>query len=150
MDRFAKVLDVLGGHDPCDGTDCGYMVSVPATALVRYRLCCQVSRQSCGEFPGSRTKGQVGHSWVDVGSLKCHACLLEKPVWSNFNVIPSFESCSSLLPHVYWLHIYSKRSFGTSTPGQIVQLYCLKGKGWVTVRGAWPPCVATGKQYKAC
>lgn len=150
MGRVAEVLDVLGGHDPCDGTDCGYMVSVPATVLVRHRLCRQVSRRFRGKFPGSRTGGQVGHGWVDMGSLTCHACLLEKPVWGYSNIIPSFQSCSSLLLRVYWLHTYSNQSFETSTPGQIVQLSCLKGKGWVTSRATCPPCIVIGKQYKAC
>jgi hypothetical protein len=80
MDRVAEVLDVLGGHDPCDDTDCMRLVSVPAPALFRHRLFRQVSGQFCGRLPGSRTESPVEHSWIDVGSLMRHVCLLEETV----------------------------------------------------------------------
>jgi hypothetical protein len=59
MDRIAEVLDVLDGHDPCDGADGEHMVFVPTTALVRHRFCRQYSRQSICRLLASRTESQV-------------------------------------------------------------------------------------------
>lgn len=38
MDGFAKILDVLGSHNPCDSGDFGDVVTLPAVALAKRRL----------------------------------------------------------------------------------------------------------------
>jgi hypothetical protein len=133
MDRVAEVLDVLGGHNPRDGTDCGHMVCVPATALVRHELCRRASRQSCGRFAGSKTEGQVGHGWVDVGSLTCHLCLPRKQYGAMFTLfrlssIAQACHCAYCTSTAYICNV--RRSFGTPSAKEIVQLSCHEGKGW--------------------
>jgi hypothetical protein len=133
MDRVAEVLDVLGGHNPCDGTDCGHMVCVPATALVRHKLCRRASRQSCGRFAGSKTESQVGHGWVDVRSLTCHVCLPRNQYGAMFTLCrlssiaqTCYCTCCTLTAYICNM----RRSFGTLSAKEIVQLSYLKGKGW--------------------
>jgi hypothetical protein len=38
MDGFARILDVLGSHNPYDDGDCGDVVTLPAMALAKQRL----------------------------------------------------------------------------------------------------------------
>lgn len=74
MDCVAEVLDVLGSHNSCDGTNRWHMVSVPASALVGHGFWRHVSRQCCSKLPESRTKSQVGHSLIDRWEVRRAAC----------------------------------------------------------------------------
>jgi hypothetical protein len=66
MDCVVEVLVVLGSHDPCDSTDRGHVVPVPAPAFTKHRLRRQVSGQCDSRFSGSWIQNQVAHSLMDV------------------------------------------------------------------------------------